>query len=144
MVDSFLRPLSIAIVCIFTACSEQGGDPVNDHSSQEQDEKPIQHLKLEAITSGDKAAAVFAKEVAFITGREALTPAVMHEIHMSTYSLEIAVAYYAENSESDKKALAEQIAVVVEAIHLASENNRAEDTKKYIDQLAELANKFQG
>ena len=58
---------------------------------------------------------------------------------MSTYSLEKAVAYFVENSEAEGQILAEQIAVVVEEIHLASENNRSEDTRSYIDQLDKLA-----
>ena len=58
---------------------------------------------------------------------------------MSTYSLENAVAYFVENSEAEEQNLAEQIAVVVEEIHLASENNRSENTRSYIDQLDKLA-----
>ena len=58
---------------------------------------------------------------------------------MSTYSLEKAVAYFVENSEAEEQDLAKQIAVIVEEIHLASENNRSEDTRSYIDQLEKLA-----
>ena len=113
MKHSIIYSALIALACFLTACSEQAGEhAAEDHSSH--GEKPIQHLKLADITSSAEAATVFAKEVAFITGKEALTAAALNEIHLSTYSLEKAVAYYAENSEGAKKELAEKIAMVVE------------------------------
>ncbi len=129
----------IAISCMLSACSDQHSDHIDEHSAHDHNEKPIQHLKLEDIYSLEEATAVFAKEVDFIVGKEELTPGVLHEIHMSTYSLEKAVAYFVENSETEEQDLAKQIAVIVEEIHLASENNRSEDTRSYIDQLEKLA-----
>ena len=96
------------------------------------------------ILSLEKATTVFSEEVAFITGKEELTAGVLHEIHMSTYSLEKAVAYFVENSPGEEKSLADEIAVVVEEIHLASENNRTDDIRGFIDQLEKLAKKFAG
>lgn len=129
----------IVISCLLSACSDQHSDHIDEHSAHDHNEKPIQHLKLEDIYSLEEASAVFADEVDFIVGKEELTALALHEIHMSTYSLEKAVAYFVENSEAEGQILAEQIAVVVEEIHLASENNRSEDTRSYIDQLDKLA-----
>ena len=134
--------VTIAVSILLSACSDQLSDHTSDHSNghatHEHDEKPIQHLKLENILSLEEATTVFSKEVAFITGKEELTAGVLHEIHMSTYSLEKAVAFFMENSQGEEKSLAEEIAVIVEEIHLASENNRAEDTRGFIDQLEKL------
>ena len=129
----------IAISCMLSACSDQQSDHIDEHSAHDHNEKPIQHLKLEDIYSLEEATSVFAKEVDFIIGKEELTAGTLHEIHMSTYSLEKAVAYFVENSETEEQDLAKQIAVIVEEIHLASENNRSEDTRSYIDQLEKLA-----
>ena len=129
----------IVVSCLLSACSDQHSDHIDEHSAHDHNEVPIQHLKLEDIYSLEEASAVFAKEVDFIVGKEELTAGALHEIHMSTYSLEKAVAYFVENSEAEEQNLAEQISVVVEEIHLASENNRSEDTRSYIDQLDKLA-----
>lgn len=127
---------------LLSACSDQLSDTtyshLDGHAAHEHNEKPIQHLKLENILSLEEATTVFTKEIAFITGKEKLTDGVLHEIHMSTYSLEKAVKYFVENSQGEDKSLAQQIAVVVEEIHLASENNRADDTRSFIDQLEKL------
>ena len=128
----------IVISYLLSACSDQHSDHIDKHSAHDHNEKPIQHLKLEDIYSLEEASAVFAKEVDFIVGKEELTALALHEIHMSTYFLEKAVAYFVENSEAEDRILAEQIAVVVEEIHLASENNRSEETRSYIDQLDKL------
>ena len=135
--------VTIAVSIFLSACSDQLSDHTSDHSNghaaHEHDEKPIQHLKLDNILSLEEATTVFTKEVAFITGKEELTAGVLHEIHMSTYSLEKAVAFFVENSQGEEKSLAEEIAVVVEEIHLASENNRSNETRGFIDQLEKLA-----
>ena len=135
--------VTIAVSILLSACSDQLSDHTSDHSNghaaHEHDEKPIQHLKLDNILSLEEATTVFTKEVAFITGKEELTAGVLHEIHMSTYSLEKAVAFFVENSQGEEKSLAEEIAVVVEEIHLASENNRSNETRGFIDQLEKLA-----
>ena len=123
---------------LLSACSDQHSDHTDKYSAHDHNEKPIQHLKLEDIYSLEEASAVFAKEIDFIVGKEELTALALHEIHMSTYSLEKAVAYFVENSEAEERILAEQIADVVEEIHLASENNRSEETRSYIDQLDKL------
>ena len=135
--------VTIAVSILLSACSDQLSDHTSDHSNghaaHEHDEKPIQHLKLDNILSLEEATTVFTKEVAFITRKVDLTAGVLHEIHMSTYSLEKAVAYFVENSQGEEKSLAKKIADLVEEIHLASENNRTDDTRGFIDQLEKLA-----
>jgi len=121
------------------ACTKQNSEPDGSHSNGE---KPIQHLTLDAITSAAEAARVFSEEVGFIASKQDLTPAALHEIHMSTYSLEKAVAYFVENASGPRREQAEEIAAVVEDIHLASENNRPQATKESIEQLVVLAKKF--
>ena len=118
---------ALVICFMLVSCSNQGYD-----------EKPIQHLKLENITSYEEATQVFAKESAFIMDQKELTDGVLHEIHMSTYSLEKAVAYFIENTVDEQQRHAKQIAFVVEEIHLASENNRFGNTQRYINRLGLL------
>jgi hypothetical protein len=128
------------VLCLLAGCNSEKSEPSTAHSESD---APIQHLQLEEITSAEEAATVFAKEVAFIQDQKELTPGAMHAIHMSTYSLEKAVAYYAENLEDVQQELAGEIAAVVEEIHLASENNRAEETEKHVRKLASLVEDFQ-
>ncbi len=131
--------LLLSMLCFLAACSQQSSDENLSHADIE---KPIQHLKLEDITSSTKAVTVFSKEVELIQSKQELTLTELNEIHISTYSLEKAVAYFVENSEGAKKDLAGKIAVMVEKIHLASENNRAGDTKKHVEKLGFLVEEF--
>ncbi len=66
----------------------------------------------------------------------------LHEIHMITYSLEKAVAFFAENLSGARQVTAQEMAVVVEEVHLSSENNRKEDTKAALDQYFALLEAF--
>ena len=66
----------------------------------------------------------------------------LHEIHMITYSLEKAVAFLAENLSGSRQVTAQEMAVVVEEVHLSSENNRKEDTKAALDQYFALLEAF--
>ena len=58
----------------------------------------------------------------------------LHEIHMITYSLEKAVAFFAETLSGARQVTAQDMAVVVEEVHLSSENNRKDATKVALDQ----------
>ena len=58
----------------------------------------------------------------------------LHEIHMITYSLEKAVVFFAENLSGARQVTAQDMAVVVEEVHLSSENNRKDATKVALDQ----------
>ena len=66
----------------------------------------------------------------------------MQQIHIVTYTLEKSVEYFAENLTDEKQELVKEIAVVVENIHLNSENNRKKDTQQQLIKYFELANKF--
>ena len=66
----------------------------------------------------------------------------LHEIHMITYSLENAVAFFAENLSGARKVIAQEMAFVVEEIHLSSENNWKDATKAALDQYFALFESF--
>ena len=107
-----------------------------------QDEKPIQHLKLEDIATESSAAEVMKSTTEQLRAKTNLDALELHEIHMITYSLEKAVAFFAENLNGARQATAQEMAVVVEEIHLSSENNRKEDTKAALDQYFALLEAF--
>lgn len=106
-------------------------------------EKPIQHLKLESIDNANVAKSVFIKDTQTLRQKSVLTPKVLSEIHFLTYSLEKSIAYYVYNSEGDMQKLAKEMAIVVEEIHLSSENNRGEKTRQSLDKYFSLAEKFE-
>ena len=65
--------------------------------SNEQDEKPIQHLKLEDIATESSAVEVMKSTTEQLRAKTNLDALELHEIHMITYSSEKAVAFFAEN-----------------------------------------------
>ena len=105
-------------------------------------EKPVQHLKLSDITSFKEAKKVFIETTAQIRSKTKLDAAELHEIHMITYSLEKAVAYFADNMKAEQKNAARKIAEVVDLVHLGSENNRTAETKVYLEEYFKLAEAF--
>ena len=114
----------------------------SNHEAPGNKENPIQHLKLEDITSLDVAIKTFNETTKKIKSRSALSPKDMAEIHVITYSLEKAVAYFVKNLEGEGKKVAKKIAIVVEEIHLASENNKKEKCQKSLSQYNKLVNSF--
>jgi hypothetical protein len=107
-------------------------------------EKPVQHLQLPDVTSYEEAKQVFSEITRELRKKHKLDEAELHEIHMTTYSLEKAVAYFAENMKGDQQAAAKNIAEVVELVHIGSENNRASETEVYLKEYFKLAEKFSG
>ena len=105
-------------------------------------EKPIQHLKLEDIASESNAVEVVQSTTEQLRARTNLDALELHEIHMITYSLEKAVAFFAENLSGARQVTAQEMAFVVEKVHLSSENNRKEDTKAALDQYFALFESF--
>ncbi|WHI45980.1 DUF6746 family protein [Microbulbifer sp. VAAF005] len=105
-------------------------------------EKPIQHFKVAKVTSLKDARKIFVETTEEIKGKKKLNPAELHEIHVITYRLEKSVEYFAENLKGERKQLAKDIAVVVENIHINSENNRPEKTRKDLNHYFKLADKF--
>lgn len=105
-------------------------------------DKPIQHLQLPEVTSLKEAKTVFAKTTAELQSKKKLDSAELHQIHMTTYSLEKAVAYFADNLLGGQQVAAKKLAEVVELIHLASENNRTEETRVYLEDYSARAMLF--
>lgn len=114
----------------------------NDHTEGGEEGERIKHLEVPEVTNADDAKKIFLERTAEITGKKALDTQELHEIHMATYHLETAVAYYAENLKGKKKKAAEKIAVVVEEVHLSSEGFKPEEAKKHIAEFAKLAEAF--
>jgi hypothetical protein len=102
----------------------------------------VQHMNLPDITSYQEAKAVFNQTTAELREKNKLDETKLHEIHIITYSLEKAVAYFSENMEGDQQVSAEEIAELVELIHVSAENNRARETEVYLQEYFELANTY--
>ena len=105
-------------------------------------EKPVQHLDLPEVTSIEEANRVFAETTAKLKQKTKLDDAELQEIHIITYSLERAIAYFAQNLVGEKQLHAEKMAELVEQVHLESENNRATSTAEYLKEYFGLAERF--
>ena len=114
----------------------------NDYAEGGEEGERIKHLEVPEVTNADDAKKIFLERTAEITSKKALDTQELHEIHMATYHLETAVAFYAENLKGKKKKAAEKIAVVVEEVHLSSEGFKPEEAKKHIAEFAKLAEAF--
>jgi hypothetical protein len=101
--------------------------------------KPVSHIKLENITSSEAARSVFQKDTAELKAKSPLNNEALPNVHFITYSLEKSIAYYAEKGGDDVQVLAKEIADVVEAIHLHSENGRLEETQNNLQNYFILA-----
>ena len=115
---------------------------VTENAEGGEEGERIKHLEVPEVTNADDAKKIFLERTAEITGKKALDTQELHEIHMATYHLETAVAYYAENLKGKKKKAAEKIAVVVEEVHLSSEGFKPDEAKKHIAEFAKLAEAF--
>lgn len=105
-------------------------------------EKSVQHLQLPDVTSIEEAKQVFFDTTAELQAKNKLDADELHEIHIITYSLEKAVAYFAENSADEQQAAAKKMAELVELIHIGSENNRAAETGAHLKEYFKLADAF--
>ena len=106
-------------------------------------EKPIQHLQLEDITSLEEAKKVFLADTKKLKSMTKLDSGELNEIHFITYSLERAVAYFSDNLRGKAQSISKEMAVVVEDLHLDSENSRAEKTKLHLDAYFKLADSLE-
>lgn len=111
-------------------------------SSEDSDEKPVQHIKASDVTSMQDAKNIFIEKTLEIKSKQKLDAAELHQIHFITYTLEKSVAYFSENLTGERQELAKEIAVVVEDIHINSENNRREKTKQHLVKYFQLAENF--
>jgi len=105
-------------------------------------EEPVQHLIVPDVTSLAEAKQIFIDKTAEIQSKKNFDASELHELHILTYTLEKSVAYFVETTEKEALELAKEIAVVVEDIHINSENNRKEKTQQFVTQYLELAKKF--
>ena len=133
------RILCVALSLGFLGCQK---DVETVDVNSEQAEKPIQHLKLEDIATESSAVEVMQSTTEQLRAKTKLDALELHEIHMITYSLEKAVAFFAENLSGARQVIAQEMAVVVEEVHLSSENNRKDATKAALDQYFALYESF--
>ncbi len=105
-------------------------------------DKPIQHLKVSSVNSMAEARKIFLEKAFEINSKQKLDEAELQQIHIVTYTLEKSVAFFVENLTDESQELTKELAVIVEKIHLNSENNRKDDTKKQLTKFFELANMF--
>jgi|GEM_PF-2004495 len=126
---------------IFSFGQNKAEDSSHDHK-EHAGEKPVKHLELPDVTTAEEASKVMDGTTAQLKSKEKFDAADMGSIHIITYSLEKAVAYYAEKGTAEQKPVAEKMAIVVEEIHLNSENNRVEETKKALKEYFTLAEGF--
>lgn len=106
------------------------------------EEKAVQHMKVADVTSALEAKKVFFETTAQIKSKTVLDAKELHDIHFITYSLEKSIAYYAENLTGKAQKLAKKMAIVVEDIHINSENNRKKETEKHLQKYFKLAAKL--
>ena len=111
-------------------------------ASDESKEEPVQHLKIADVTSMKDAKKVFIEKTSEIRSKKKLDQLELQQIHIITYSLEKSVAYFVENLKGERQELAKEIAVVVEDIHISSENSRQKETETYLNKYFNLAEKF--
>ena len=131
--------LCAALSLGFLGCQK---DVETVEENNDQVEKPIQHLKLEDVATESKAVEVMQSTTEQLRAKTKLDALELHEIHMITYSLEKAVAFFAENLSGARQVIAQEMAVVVEEVHLSSENNRRDATKAALEQYFALFESF--
>ena len=116
--------------------------PLHVMASDESREEPVKHLKIADVTSMKDAKKIFIEKTSEIKSKKELDQQELQQIHIITYSLEKSVAYFVENLKGERQKLAKEIAIVVEDIHISSENSRQEKTKTQLNKYFNLAEKF--
>ena len=111
-------------------------------ATSDSDEKPTQHLKVADVTSMDEAKDTFLATTLEIKGLGDVGLEEAAKIHVITYTLEKSVAYFSENLTGEKQSIAKEMAVVVEDIHITSENNRMDELHKHLDTYYGLVDRF--
>ena len=111
-------------------------------AADESKEKPTQHLQIADVQSMEQAKEIFIDKTAEIRAKKPLNLQNASQIHIITYTLEKSVAYFAENLQGEKQDQAKEIAVVVEDIHIASENNRLAKLQESLNKYFSLVDEF--
>lgn len=104
-------------------------------------EEPVRHLNVEEVTSAEVANDIFKRDTERLRQFSQFDAAELNDIHMITYSLETAVAFFVSNSSGDRLAHFRQMAHVVEKIHVVSENGRGAETKRQLAKYFEMTDK---
>jgi len=94
------------------------------HTVSAASDKSVQHIELADIDSFDEAKQVFSETTSQLQEKAKLDAVELQNIHIITYSLEKAVAYFVENMQGEQQIAATKMAELVELIHIGSENNR--------------------
>ncbi len=102
-------------------------------------EKPVKHMEVAEFTSLKDAKIIFAEKSQELKSKKVLDVAELQQIHVITYTLEKSIEYFTLNLAAEQQDLSKDIAVIVENIHINSENNRKEDTAQYLKEYFELA-----
>lgn len=113
-----------------------------DNAELSNQQKPVQHLQLPDITTQSEAWDVLQATSQELRNRQQLDVSELNEIHMITYSLEKAIAYFATQSEPTLAKQAQAMAIVVEDLHLHSENNRKEASQAALNRYFKLHEVF--
>ena len=130
-----IRTLSLLGLTIFIGACQDNADVSHE-------QKPVQHLQLPDIATQSKAWDVLQKTNEQLRTRQQLDTGELNEIHMITYSLEKAIAYFATESEPTLAKQAQAMAIVVEDLHLHSENNRKEASQAALNRYFKLYEPF--
>lgn len=137
------RPLSFGLILAagmsLGACSNSDKKETDTTPAKE---TSVKHVEAKEVTSAAEAKKTFIEKTAEIQSKKTLDANELHDIHMITYTLEQAVAYYTKNLTGERQSQAKEIAVVVEEIHIASENNRKESVQQHLSKYFVLAEKF--
>lgn len=131
-----IYPLLIALVVVFHPFKHAYAD------GHGQKEMPVKHIEVAEILTLEEAKAVFFQDTNKLKAKKTLDNAELQEIHIITYTLEQSVAFFIENLNDDAQILANEIAVVVEDIHLDSENNRASKTRSHLANYLKMADRL--
>jgi hypothetical protein len=115
---------------------------INAHATSLSEETPVKHMKVADVTSLEEAKLVFTEKSAELKSKKVLDIAELQQIHVNTYTLEKSIEYFGLNLDGEKQAISKKLAGIVENIHINSENNRKEQTKKYLNEYFELADKL--
>ena len=130
-----IRNLSLLGLSIFIGACQ-------DNANVSHEQKPVQHLQLPDITTQAEAWDVLQATSQQLRNRQKLDASELNDIHMITYSLEKAIAYFATQSEPTLAKQAQAMAIVVEDLHLHSENNRKEASQAALNRYFKLYEPF--
>ena len=130
-----IRSLSLLGLSIFIGACQ-------DNANVSHEQKPVQHLQLPDITTQAEAWDVLQATSQQLRNRQQLDASELNDIHMITYSLEKAIAYFATQSEPTLAKQAQAMAIVVEDLHLHSENNRKEASQAALNHYFKAMNPF--